>query len=53
LGADFGLSKTNLIGLNMRYHFTKFLTEGVEQMKGQVTTELGVFYIALKLGLMF
>jgi len=53
LGADFGLSKSHLIGLNMRYHFTKFVTEGVEQMKGQITTKLGVFYIALKLGMMF
>ena len=52
-GADFGLSETNLIGLNARYQYTKFLTEGVEQMQGQVTAELSAFYIALRLGMMF
>lgn len=53
IGADFGLSKTNLIGLDMGYHYIKFVSGGVEQMKGEIHTELGVFYIALKLGLMF
>ena len=52
-GADFGLSKTNLIGLSLKYQYTKFVTDGVEHMKGQIKTEISAFYIAIKVGLMF
>lgn len=52
-GADFGLSKTNLLGLSVRYQYTKFITEGVEHIKGQIKTEINAVYVSLKLGLMF
>lgn len=52
-GADFGLSKSNLIGLNMRYYYSKFITEGVEHLANQVKTEIGAFYITLSIGMMY
>ena len=52
-GADFGLSKNNLLGLNMRYYYSKFITEGVEHMKGQIKNEIGGFYITLNIGMMY
>lgn len=52
-GADFGLSKSNLIGINMRYYYMKFVTEGVEHLTGQVKDEIGAFYIILNIGLMY
>ncbi len=53
LGADFGLSKKNLLGLSLRYQYTKFISEGVEHMKGQIVTEINAFYVSIKMGLMF
>jgi len=52
-GADFGLSKTNLIGLSVKYQYTTFVTEGVEHMEGQIKTKISAFYVAIKIGLMF
>ena len=52
-GADFGLSKTSLLGLSLRYQYTKFVTEGVEHMAGQIITEINAFYVAIKIGMMF
>jgi len=52
-GADFGLSKTNLLGLSLRYQYTKFVTEGVEHMAGQIITKINALYVSIKLGMMF
>ncbi len=52
-GADFGLSKKNLVGLSMRYSYTKFITAGVEHMTNSVKTEISAFYISLNIGLMY
>ncbi len=52
-GADFGLSKNNLVGLSMRYSYTKFITEGVEHMTNSIKTEVSAFYIILNIGLMY
>ncbi len=52
-GADFGLSQSNLVGLNMRYYYTKFISEGVEHMTDQIKSEIGAFYITLKIGIMY
>lgn len=52
-GADFGLSKKSLLGLNMRYYYSKFIGKGVEHMTDQVKNEIGAFYITLKIGLMY
>jgi len=52
-GADFGLSKSNLLGLNMRYYYSKFIGEGVEHMTGSVKNEIGAFFITLSIGMMY
>ncbi len=52
-GADFGLSKRNLIGLNMRYYYMKYITDGVEHLTNQVKNEIGAFYITLNVGIMY
>jgi len=51
-GADFGLSKTNLMGLNIRYYYAHLFGEGVESLKNRVRTNLGSVYITLSLGIM-
>lgn len=52
-GANFGLSKKNLLGLNMKYYYTKLLSGEVEQMKGRYKNEIGAFYISLSIGIMY
>lgn len=52
-GADFGLSKTNLVGLNFRYSFAKLFDKGVENLQGKFRKELSSFYVILNIGLMF
>ena len=52
-GADFGLSKKNLIGLNIRYYYMKYITDGVEHLTNQVKNEIGAFYITLNVGIMY
>lgn len=53
LGANFGLDKNNLIGLNLRYYYLKFLDEGVEILNGRYKNILGGFYITLNFGFMY
>ncbi len=52
-GADFGLSQKNLLGLNIRYSYTSFLSGEVENMTGQVASEVHALFVAIRLGIMF
>jgi hypothetical protein len=52
-GANFGLNKKNLVGLNIRYYYTHMFDEGVENLKGTFRKDFGSFYITLSLGSMF
>ncbi len=52
-GANFGLDTNNLIGLNVRYYYTKFLNEGVEILDGRYKDYLSGFYITLNFGFMY
>ena len=52
-GADFGLSKSNLMGLSMRYYYAKFISKGVEHMKGSLKNDIGGFFITLNIGMMY
>lgn len=52
-GADFGLSKSNLVGLNFRYSFAKLFDRGVENLEGKFRKNLTSFYVILTIGLMF
>ena len=53
LGANFGLSKDNLLGLSMKYSYVKFISGGVEQMTGVIKKEIGTFFIELNIGMMY
>ena len=52
-GANFGLDKNNLIGLNVRYYYIEFLDEGVEILNGRFKDYIGGFYITLNFGFMY
>jgi len=53
LGANFGLDKKNLLGINMRYYYMQFLNEGVEILNNRYKDYLGGFYITLNFGFMY
>jgi len=53
LGANFGLDKSSLIGINIRYYYSKILNGGVESLEGRMKTEIQGFFITLNLGLMY
>lgn len=52
-GANFGLDKSNLIGLNIRYYYTKFIDEGVEILEGRNKDHIQGFFISLNFGFMY
>lgn len=52
-GANFGLDKNNLIGLNVRYYYTKFFDDGVEILNERYKKEIGSFFITLNFGFMY
>jgi len=53
LGANFGLDKSSLVGINVRYYYSKILSGGVESLEGREKTEIQGFFITLNLGLMY
>ncbi|MGK9368596.1 hypothetical protein ACSSWA_06825 [Melioribacter sp. Ez-97] len=53
IGANFGISKKNLAGLNVRYYFIHMLDDGVESLEGKVRKDFGHIYITLNLGIMY
>ncbi len=52
-GAYFGLSKSNLVGLNMRYYYSHLFDEGVENMPGRFRKNIGSFFISIHIGMMY
>ncbi|MBU1680067.1 MAG: hypothetical protein KKD86_14670 [Bacteroidetes bacterium] len=52
-GADFGFSKSNLLGLNIRYYYTHLFDEGVENMYYKFRKNIGSIYITLNIGIMY
>lgn len=53
LGANFGLSKSNLAGINIRYYYTHILGDGVEILYNRTRNNFGSFYLTLNLGIMY
>ncbi len=53
LGANFGLNRNNLIGINLRYYVIHLYGRGVELLAGRYEKDLGGFYLTLNLGTMF
>lgn len=52
-GANFGLDKSSLVGLNFRYYYAHLFNGGVESLYGREKTDLEGFFITLNLGLMY
>lgn len=53
IGANFGLSESNLLGINMRYYYAHLFDEGVENLEGQYNNDIGSFYITINVGVMY
>lgn len=53
IGANFGLSKSSLVGLNVRYYYAKIFGEGVENLRGNFRTTISSVYITLNIGIMY
>ena len=53
IGANFGISKKNLIGLNFRYYFIELLGNGIERLGGVYDKSLGGFFLTINVGTMF
>ena len=52
-GANFGLDKSSLLGINVRYYYSQVLGDGVESLEGKVRKNIQGFFITLNLGLMY
>ncbi len=52
-GANFGLDKSSLVGLNFRYYIIHFFQRGVESLYGKFNQDLGGFYLTINLGMMY
>ncbi len=52
-GANFGLSTTNLLGITFRYSLAHLFDEGVENFYGNFLKDIGSFYFAINLGIMY
>jgi hypothetical protein len=53
LGANFGLDKKSLLGVNIRYYIIRFFDEGVESMYNRYQKNLGGFFLTINLGMMY
>ena len=58
IGANFGLDKSSLVGLNLRYYIIHFFNRGVEIMdptftNGRLENDLGGIFITLNIGMMY
>lgn len=49
-GANFGLDKDNLVGINLRYYVVRFFDEGVESLYGKYKKDVGGFYLTINIG---
>ena len=52
-GANFGLDKSNLLGINFRYYIIQFFDKGVESLEGRFKKTIGGFFVALNIGFMY
>lgn len=52
-GANFGMDKSNLVGLNFRYYYTHFFDHGVESLYFRHRKNIGSFFVTLNIGLMY
>jgi hypothetical protein len=52
-GANFGISKSNLVGLNVRYYTAHLFGEGIENIVNKRRTNISSFYLTLTIGTMY
>jgi hypothetical protein len=52
-GANFGLDKSSLVGINLRYYVVHFFDEGVESIRGRFNKDIGGFYLTINVGFMY
>jgi hypothetical protein len=52
-GANFGIDKSSLVGINFRYYVIRFFDEGVESLNGRFKKNLGGFFLTINLGIMY
>lgn len=52
-GANFGLDKHSLVGINVRYYIIHFFDRGVESLTGKFNKTLGGFFLTINLGMMY
>jgi len=52
-GANFGLDKSSLVGINIRYYIIQFFDKGVESLTGHYNKTLGGFFLTINLGMMY
>ena len=53
LGADFGINKSSLVALNVRYYIVHLFNDGVESLYGVKENNFGGIFINLSLGIMY
>jgi hypothetical protein len=58
IGANFGLDKSSLVGLSLRYYIIHFFNRGIEIMdptytNGRFENDLGGIFITLNIGMMY
>jgi hypothetical protein len=58
IGANFGLDKSSLVGLNIRYYIIHFFNQGIEILdptvtNGRLENNLGGVFITLNIGMMY
>lgn len=52
-GANFGLNKSSLLGLNFRYYIIKLFGDGVESLAGRPKDVIGGFFVTFNIGFMY
>jgi len=52
-GANIGISKSNLVGLNARYYYNRIIGSGIELMTKSNRKDFGQFTIMLTIGIMY
>lgn len=53
IGANFGLDKKNLLGINIRYYYIRFFDKGLEIIENKYKKNFGGLYFTLNFGVMY
>lgn len=53
IGANFGLDKNSLAGINIRYYVIRFFDKGVESLTGKFEKTLGGLFLTINIGMMY